>query len=136
MQRIALDADWGPEFSMLQGEVVEGATRVLRCSGQVALTPDAEAPLGLAVEAPGDMRGQIGIALARIDNLLGQAGMDRSSIVFVHFFTTDMERFLAHYDAYGDWIAESGELPPQSLLGVAALAVPGLLVEIEITAAS
>ena len=31
--------DWGLQFSMNQGEVVEGATRHLHCSGQVALSP-------------------------------------------------------------------------------------------------
>jgi hypothetical protein len=45
-----------------------------------------------------------------------------------------MDGFLANYDAYAEWIAPSGTMPPQSLLGVNRLALPELLLKIEAVA--
>ena len=137
MQRTAVNpTEWGLGFFMNQGEVVEGATRHLRCSGQVALVPDAEAEFGLGVAHVGDIAGQMTAALASVDELLAEAGMDRSNIVFINFFTTDIDGFLEHYQVYAEWIAPSGIMPPQSLIGVARLVLPDLLVEIEVQAAA
>ena len=61
--------------------------------------------------------------------------MSRGDLVFLHFFTTDIDGFLANYDVYADWISEAGVMPPQSLIGVARLVFPELVVEIEATAA-
>ena len=137
MERTAVNpTDWGLGFFMNQGEVTEGATRHLRCSGQVALVPDAEAELGLGVAHVGDIAGQISASLASIDELLAGAGMDRSNIVFLNFFTTDIDGFMENYDVYAEWIAPAGVMPPQSLIGVARLVFPDLLVEIEVQAAA
>jgi len=131
------NADWGQQFLMNQGEVIEGATRHLHLSGQVALTDDPDGEMGLGMlAAPDDLRGQLAAALANIDALLSEAGMDRSNIVRLNFFTTDVDAFLANYDVLADWIGPSGVMPPQSLLGVQRLAIPALLVEVEVTAAA
>ncbi len=137
MKRISVNpSQWGLAFLMDQGEIVEGARRHLRCSGQVDLLEDAEAPMGLKVTAPGDMRRQIEIALENIDCLLSEADMGRENLVFVRFFTTDVDAFSEHYDVYTDWIAPASIRPPQSLLGVQRLALPELMVEIEAEAAA
>lgn len=128
-------SEWGLQYRMDQGEVVEGATRHLRLSGQVALVEDAGAPMGVSVIHAGDIRGQIGAALGNVDAVLAKAGMTRADIVALRFFTTDMDGFLENYDVYADWIAPAGINPPQSLLGVARLVLPDLLVEIEAEAA-
>lgn len=120
---------------MNQGQIVEGATRTLRCSGQVSIKPDADGEMGIAIVAPEDIRGQMETALANVDQLLSGAGMDRTNVVFLNFFTTDMDGFLANYDVYATWIADAGTMPPQSLIGVSRLVMPELLVEIEVTAA-
>ena len=86
--------------------------------------------------APDDMRGQFEAALANIDALLNEADMDRSNIVNVHFFTTDIDGLMANYDVYAEWIGPAGVMPPQSLLGVQRLAMPELLVEVEVSAAA
>lgn len=137
MERTAVNpTEWGLGFFMNQGEIVHGATRHLRCSGQVSLEPDPDAELGLGVAHPGDIAGQMGAALASVDELLAGADMDRSNIVFINFFTTDIDGFLANYEVYANWIAPSGVMPPQSLIGVSRLVMPDLLVEIEIQAAA
>lgn len=135
MERTAVNpTEWGLEFFMNQGEVVQGATRHLRCSGQVALQPDPDSELGLGVAYVGDIRGQMAAALASVDELLSAAEMDRSNVVFINFFTTDIDGFLANYGTYAEWIAPAGVMPPQSLIGVARLVLPELLVEIEVEA--
>lgn len=135
MKREAVNpTDWGLAFSMNQGEVVEGLSRVLHCSGQVALEPDAESEMGIRVVHVGDLRGQIGAALANIDAVLTKAGMNRSNVLTIRVFTTDVDGFLENYDVYAGWIGEAGIMPPQTLLGVSRLALPDLLVEIEATA--
>jgi len=135
MDRTAVNpTDWGQAFFMNQGEVVTGGTRRLRCSGQVALQPDPDSEIGLGAAHAGDMAGQMSAALASVDELLAGAGMDRSNIVFIHFFTTDIDDFLANYGTYAEWISPAGVMPPQTLIGVSRLVLPDLLVEIEVEA--
>lgn len=137
MQRTPVNpSDWGLQFQMSQGEIIEGATRTLRCSGQVAMKPDPDADLGASVVASGDLRGQMEAALANVDEVLEGAGMGRPNVVFLNFFTTDIDGFLANYDVYATWISEAGITPPQSLIGVSRLVMPDLMVEIEVTAAA
>jgi enamine deaminase RidA (YjgF/YER057c/UK114 family) len=126
--------DWGLQWSMDQGELVEGITRVLHCSGQVAVAPAPGSEIGITVLHPGDLRGQMQAALANIDAVLAKAGMDRSNILSLRFFTTDIDGFLSNYDVYATWIAEAGTRPPQSLLGISRLVLPDLMVEIEAVA--
>ena len=49
--------------------------------------------------------------------------------------TTDVDAFLAAADVFGSRLAAAGSQPPGTLLGVAKLAFPGLMIEIEATAA-
>jgi len=123
--------DWGLQFGMDQGELVEGLERTLHCSGQISVVSDAEAPMGITIEHVGDIRGQMARSLANVDAILEAAGMGRSNILSLRFFTTDIDGFLENYDVYADWIEDAGIRPPQSLLGVNRLVLPDLLVEIE-----
>ena len=136
MKRTSVNpAEWGLAFQMSQGEVVEGAARTLHTSGQVAVKVDPDAEFGISVVAPGDMRGQIAAALGNVDEVLTTAGMERSNIVHLNFFVTDMAGFLENYDVYASWIGEADITPPQSLIGTTELFMPELMVEVEITAA-
>jgi enamine deaminase RidA (YjgF/YER057c/UK114 family) len=123
--------EWGLARSMDQAELLTDVSRQLRCSGQVSLRPDPDAPGGLAVVAPGDMRGQIEVSLANVDAILWKARMRRENVVGLRFYTTDVDAFLENYDVYTQWIAPAGIRPPQSLLGVQRLVRPELLVSIE-----
>jgi enamine deaminase RidA (YjgF/YER057c/UK114 family) len=135
MKREAINPwDWGLQWSMNQAEVVQGLSRYLHCSGQVALVPDAESEMGVSVVHAGDIRGQMEAALENIDAILEKAAMTRSNVLSMRFFTTDIDGFLQNYDVYARWIGEAGTMPPQSLLGVNRLVLPELLVEIEATA--
>ena len=48
--------------------------------------------------------------------------------------TTDVDRLLEHYRVVAERLEAAGVRPPSTLLGVARLAAPELLVELEATA--
>ena len=126
--------DWGLNYFMDQGEIITGLTRHLNCSGQISVDPDPAEEFGFKIIAPNDIRGQMEKALSNVDLVLDKAGMSRSNLLTLRFFTTDMEGFLYNYEVYAHWIADSGIRPPQSLIGVQQLVLPELVVEIEATA--
>lgn len=119
---------WQDEFGYVQANEVSGVQRTLYCSGQAA-----NDETGAAVLA-GDMRGQIGLALDNLETLLAAAGFSFADIVRLNIYTTDMDQFFAHYDAFIGRLAEAGCRHTGSLLGVARLAFPEMMVEIEATA--
>ena len=126
--------DWGLQFGMDQAQLVTGLNELLHCSGQTALVPDPEAHNGIRVEHEGDMRGQIELSLAHVDAILAHAGMDRTNLLSMRIFVTDIDAFSEHFDVYVDWLRPAGIRLPMSLIGVSQLARPGLLIEIEPTA--
>lgn len=137
MQRTPVNPpnDWSAAFQMSQGELISGVQRTLYLSGQAAIKTDPQSELGVSIVHEGDMRAQLTYALGLIDDQLQRAGMARKNIVFVRFYSVDAAAFLENYDVYADWIAEAGIAPAQSDIGVAELAVPGLMIEVEVVAA-
>ena len=138
MQRESINPadNWAAAYQMNQGEVITGTSRTLYLSGQTALANDPDSELGVKVVHEGDMSGQLAYSLDLIDELLEQAAMTRANIVFVRFYSVDTAAFLGNYDVYAAWIGEAGISPPQSDIGVAELALPGLLIEVEVVAAA
>lgn len=122
---------WAMEFYN-QGEVVSGVTRTLRIAGQVSVVDDPGSVWGVKASKPGDMRDQMAGALEAIDAVLEGAGMTRDNLVHMQFFVTDMEAGLGAVDILMDWLGE--RRPPQSFIGVSALFMPELVIEIEATA--
>ena len=102
MQRTPVNpTEWGLQWSLNQAEVIEGATRMLHCSGQVALEADPSSEMGIRVIGEGDLRSQIASALANIDAILADAGMTRSDITTLRFFTTDIDGVLRGHGELG-----------------------------------
>ena len=87
---------------------------------------------------PGDMRAQINQALTNIMTVLANAGFRLSDVVRLNYYTTNVEGFFeAFWGGDGPLVtrlAEADCRPVSTLLGVASLAFPELLVEIEATA--
>lgn len=127
-RRIINPWSWQDEFGYVQANDVRGAQRTLYCSGQAA--NDAE---GAAVHA-GDMRAQIALALDNLETVLRESGYSFADIVRLNIFTTDVDAFFTHYDAFITRLAEAGCRHTGSLIGVARLAFPEMMVEIEATA--
>lgn len=122
--------DWSLRLGYNQAEIIEGATRQLICAGQTAV--DAEGN----PRHPGDMRSQIGLALDNLETVLATAEMGLRDIVRLVVYTTDVDEALRHFDLLGMRFGPIRTAPPMTLVGVSRLAVPGLLFEIEATAAA
>lgn len=120
--------NWSLAFGYNQGEVVEGHQRTLYCAGQTATDAD-----GQTMHA-GDMGAQIALAMDNLEAVLRDAGMNLANVIRLNFYTTDVDQFLASYGSAAERLAAAGVAPPGTLLGVARLAFPDLLVELEATA--
>lgn len=129
MQRTAVNPwDWSLKLGYNQAEIIEGASRQLICAGQTAVDADGNP------QHPGDMRGQIGLALDNLQAVLAGAGMDLSHITRLGLYATDVDEALKNFDLLGMRFGPIRCAPPMTLLGVTRLAIPGLLFEIEATA--
>ena len=130
MERVAVNPwDWSLPLGYHQAEVITGATRQVICAGQTAV--DAA---GLP-QHPGDMRGQIALALDNLEAVLAGADMTLANVIRLGVFATDVEAALRNFDLLGARFGPHRVAPPMTLIGVARLAMPGLLFEIEATAA-
>lgn len=129
MERKAVNPwDWSIRLGYNQAELIMGATQQLICAGQTSVDGDGN-PLH-----PGDMRGQIGVALDNLEAVLKTAGMDLSNVVKLGVYATDVDEALKNFDLLGMRFGPHRVAPPMTLLGVTRLAIPGLLFEIEATA--
>ncbi|MBV8193781.1 MAG: RidA family protein [Alphaproteobacteria bacterium] len=109
----------------LGAEVPEGA-RLFYVSGQVGV--DGKGKLQAGIEK------QVDQAWKNIAQVLKSGGMTYADIVKVNVFLTD-SRFIAAYRAARDRFFPKAPYPASTLLIVAGLADPGMLVEVEVVAA-
>ena len=130
MKRTAVNPwKWSLPYSFNQAEVIEGATRHLICSGQTAIDVDGEP------QHAGDMRAQVALSLDNLETVLKAAEMTLSNVVRLTIYTTDVDQMVANWDVLTERLGTAGVKPPLTLVGIARLAFPELLVEIEATAA-
>jgi enamine deaminase RidA (YjgF/YER057c/UK114 family) len=131
MKRTAVNPwDWSIKLGYNQAEVIEGAARQVICAGQTAVDSDG------APQHPGNMRAQISLALDNLEAVLNGAGMDLSNVVKLGIYAIDVDDALKNFDLLGMRFGPHRVAPPMTLLGVTRLAIPGLLFEIEATAAA
>jgi enamine deaminase RidA (YjgF/YER057c/UK114 family) len=120
---------WQEAHGYSQAIEVQGGTRTLVCSGQTSVD-DAGNPLHA-----GDMTAQVGQALDNLETVLKKAGMDFSAVVRLNFYTTDIEAYFGASGEVKKRFGMAGRTPPAgTLLGVASLFHPDILIEIEATA--
>jgi enamine deaminase RidA (YjgF/YER057c/UK114 family) len=130
MQRTAVNPwPWSLQFSFSQAERVEGAQRTLYCSGQSAVDANG------APRHAGDMAAQIDLTFDNLEAVLAAGGMSLADVVRLTIYTTDVAGFLAHHDVHARRLKAAGVTPASVLVGVASLAFPDLLIEIEAIAA-
>lgn len=129
MERNAVNPwTWSVNFGFNQGELVEGASKVLFCAGQTSVDENG------APQHPGDMGAQISLALDNLEAVLRDAGMTLANVVRLNFYTTDVDAYLANAAVVGARTGAAGVAPAGTLLGVARLAFPELMIEMEATA--
>lgn len=117
--------EWGAGLGFNQGEVISGQTRTLYLAGQTSVDENG------AILHGDDPRAQFETAFANLDAVLAGADMDRSNVVRLTVFTTNVGAIIENWDVYMTRYAEAGNTPPVTLIGVASLFEPELIVEIE-----
>ncbi|MGH9024051.1 MAG: RidA family protein [Acidimicrobiia bacterium] len=120
--------DWMAGFNINHGIEVTGAQRVLYLSGQTSNGPDG-APLH-----KGDLIAQFQTAWSNLKDSLTAAGMTPANIVRLNIYTTDVPDFMAQAGDLVPIFAGDGCKPVSTLLGVAALFQPEIMIELEATA--
>ena len=108
-----------------QGALVDGHVRWLHISGQVGVRPDGQIEQGF--------EGQARRAWANVIAVLEAGGMTRAELVKVNVFLTRAGDVVASRAARDE--ALKGAARASTLLVVAALAHPDLLIEVEALAA-
>ena len=129
-RRIINPWTWQDRLGFVQANELRGAQRFLICSGQASIDADG------GIVHIGDMAGQINQALNNLETVLKEAGFSMSDIVSIRTYTTDVRCYMESGGAIGKRLTESGSRVSATLIGVASLAFPELLVEIEAVAAA
>ncbi len=119
---------WQDRFGFVQAKEVIGAERTLYCAGQTSLDEHGQ-PLH-----EGQMQAQAMQALDNLETVVREAGFELSDIARLNIYVTDVEAYREAAPALGARLAQSGVRQAATLLGVARLARPELLIEIEATA--
>jgi len=127
MERTAVNpSSWSVKLGFDQAQLVEGHRRQLICSGQDAVDANGNA------RHPGDMAAQLGLALDNLEAVLAGADMTVANVVRLNIYTTDVDSLLRHFAIVMERF--KGERFATSVLGVARLVLPDLLVMLEATA--
>jgi len=127
-RKIINPSKWQDALGFVQGHEVTGGQRVLYCAGQVSVDAD-----GKTLHA-GDFRGQLNRTIDNLEQVLKTAGFGFSDVVRLNIYTTDLEGFSANRSVLIERVVGAGARYTSTLLGVARLARPEFLIEIEATA--
>jgi enamine deaminase RidA (YjgF/YER057c/UK114 family) len=80
------------------------------------------------------MAAQLTQAFDNLETVLKAAGLTLGHVVRLNYYTRDVPAFLQAAGVYGARLQAAGAQPAGTLLGVASLFHPDILVEIEATA--
>jgi enamine deaminase RidA (YjgF/YER057c/UK114 family) len=119
---------WQDQFGFVQANEVSGASRTLICSGQTAIDSNG------APRHAGDVGAQAALAMDNLETVLKKADFTLADVVRLTIYTTDVDALLGCYGPLATRLAEAECHSAQTLLGVARLAFPDLMIEIEATA--
>jgi enamine deaminase RidA (YjgF/YER057c/UK114 family) len=119
---------WLLQFGINHGVEVTGSQRTLYLSGQTSTASDGT-PMH-----EGDLAAQFKLAWENIAQALKEAGMEPGNIVRLNIYTTDVDALMSKGGELFGLISASGCKPTATLLGVARLYDPTIMVELEATA--
>jgi len=117
---------WQDRRGFTQAWRVEAPAAILFVSGQVPLDDDGD------LVAPGDFDGQARRTFENLGRVLDEAGGTFGDIVKLTVYLTDMARLPDYGRIKAEYIR--GRPPASTAVGVTALAIPGLMIEVEATA--
>jgi enamine deaminase RidA (YjgF/YER057c/UK114 family) len=128
-RRVVNPWTWQDQFAFVQANEIAAPERVLLLAGQASVDDEGR-PLH-----PGDMRAQLAQTFDNLETVLRAAGFELADVMRLNYYTTDVDAFFAAHDLVVERLTAGGCRAAGTLLGVARLAFPELLVEIEATAA-
>ena len=130
------------DFPIASSVAVPGNARLVFVSGTLADVARPDAPAG-SIERLGDTETQAASVLAKIEKELAASGLTLADVVKMNVFmvgdpgkggSMDFGGLMQAYSRhFGE--ASKGNLPARTTVQVAALPLPGALVEIEVVAA-
>ena len=118
---------WQDRFGFSQAWRVDGAQSIVFVSGQTALSGEGE------LVGEGDFEAQTRQVFENLRTVLGEAGASLEDVVKVNVYLTDMGNLRDFGRIKADYIP--GPQPASTAIGVTALALPGLMLEVEAVAA-
>lgn len=119
---------WQDQYGYVQANAISDGHRVIHCAGQASVDDEGN-PMH-----EGDMARQLDQSLNNLATVLEQASASLSDVVRLNYYVTDIEAFFGAMETIGPRLAQEQCRPASTLLAVAGLALPPLLVEIEATA--
>ncbi|MFG1625134.1 RidA family protein [Kribbella sp. NPDC049227] len=129
MQRTAVNPwNWSVGLGFDQAQLVENRGRELICSAQDSVDANGNA------QHPGDMAAQLRLALDNLEAVLSGADMTVANVVRLNIYTTDVGELLQQFGVLAERFGDTPDRFASTVLGVATLAGPDLLVALEATA--
>lgn len=120
---------WQEPFGFVHAHEVKTAQSTLYCAGQLS-TDDEGRPVHV-----GDLRAQVSQAFDNLERVLHGTGYTLADVTQLNYYTTDVDGLLANWDVIVNRLTATGCRCSSTLLGVARLAYPETMIEIEATAA-
>lgn len=127
MERIN-PSGWSAAFGFDQAQLRPAPSLLLTASGQGPVDETG------ALLHEGDPAAQLALAVENVEALLAAGGMGLADVLRLTVYAVDMDAVLACWDVLTERLAAAGATPPTTLLGVARLALPGMVVELDVTA--
>ncbi|RKS72430.1 enamine deaminase RidA (YjgF/YER057c/UK114 family) [Motilibacter peucedani] len=119
---------WNAGFHYDQAQLRPAPSVLLTVAGQGATDRSGQ------LQHPGEVEPQLAAAMANVEELLAAGGMGLRDVLRMTVYATDVDATLAGYGAVVSRLAAAGATPPATLVGVSRLAIPGMTVEIEVSA--
>ena len=119
---------WNAGFAFDHGQVRTAPTTILTVAGQGPVDEDGQ------LLHEGDAAAQIALAMTNVEAVLHAGGMDFRDVLRMTIYAVDLDAILANYGVLIERLTVSAATPPTSLVGVNRLAIPGMLLEVEVTA--
>lgn len=105
-------------------DAVVTSGRIAHISGQIAIDADGQ------LVGPGDLKAQTGQSLRNMANILNEMGATWSDVVKLTWFMVDVSQVQTIRDVRDEFLGDAPK-PASSLVQVAALVRPDLLIEVE-----
>jgi 2-iminobutanoate/2-iminopropanoate deaminase len=117
---------WQDGFGFSQAWRVDGAESVVYLAGQGPVSADGE------LVGEGDFEAQVRQTFRNVETVLEQAGATPGSIVKLNVYLTDIATLRDYGRLRGELLP--GPPPASTAVQVGALAIPGMMIEVEAVA--